>query len=133
MQFKPISLLSGPSLRLSPRKRSLHNSRPKLSPLVSSGHGAHCTRGRRAAETAEFKSERAASAAAAASTDRMGLGGRGIVGERWSQRILWICALGSAVSLYFVAVERQAQNRARAVAEGLKALDGSGGGAGEDV
>ncbi|CAN6277871.1 unnamed protein product [Urochloa humidicola] len=46
----------------------------------------------------------------------MGLGGRGIVGERWSQRILWICALGSAVSLYFVAVERQAQNRARAVA-----------------
>ncbi|CAN6271809.1 unnamed protein product [Urochloa humidicola] len=48
----------------------------------------------------------------------MGLGGRGIVGERWSQRILWICALGSAVSLYFVAVERQAQNRARAVAEG---------------
>ncbi|CAO2037548.1 unnamed protein product, partial [Urochloa humidicola] len=64
---------------------------------------------------------------------RMGLGGRGIVGERWSQRILWICALGSAVSLYFVAVERQAQNRARAVAEGLKALDGAGGGAGEDV
>ncbi|CAN6243445.1 unnamed protein product, partial [Urochloa humidicola] len=36
--------------------------------------------------------------------------------------------------LYFVAVERQAQNRARAVAEGLKALDGAGGGAaGEDV
>ncbi|CAN6237454.1 unnamed protein product, partial [Urochloa humidicola] len=66
--------------------------------------------------------------------ERMGLGGRGIVGERWSQRILWICALGSAVSLYFVAVERQAQNRARAVAEGLKALDGAGGGAaGEDV
>ncbi|CAL5023405.1 unnamed protein product [Urochloa decumbens] len=64
----------------------------------------------------------------------MGLGGRGIVGERWSQRILWICAMGSAVSLYFVAVERQAQNRARAVAEGLKALDGAGGGAaGEDV
>ncbi|XP_062218483.1 uncharacterized protein LOC133918568 [Phragmites australis] len=62
----------------------------------------------------------------------MGLGGRGVVGERWSQRILWMCALGSAVSLYFVAVERQAQNRARAVAEGLKALDG-GGGAGEDV
>jgi hypothetical protein len=30
-----------------------------------------------------------------------------------------------------VAVERQAQNRARAVAEGLKALDGAG--AGEDV
>uniref|UniRef100_K3YXZ3 Uncharacterized protein n=3 Tax=Setaria TaxID=4554 RepID=K3YXZ3_SETIT len=65
--------------------------------------------------------------------ERMGLGGRGVVGERWSQRVLWICALGSAVSLYFVAVERQAQNRARAVAEGLRALDGAGGGAGEDV
>jgi hypothetical protein len=29
---------------------------------------------------------------------RMGMGGRGVVGDRWSQRILWICALGSAVS-----------------------------------
>ncbi|KAF0935359.1 hypothetical protein E2562_032050 [Oryza meyeriana var. granulata] len=56
----------------------------------------------------------------------MGLGGRGVVGERWSQRVLWLCAIGSAVSLYYVAVERQAQNRARAVAEGLKALDGAG-------
>ena len=28
----------------------------------------------------------------------MGLGGRGVVGDRWSQRILWICALGSAMS-----------------------------------
>ncbi|AQK60026.1 HrpN-interacting protein from malus protein [Zea mays] len=28
----------------------------------------------------------------------MGMGGRGVVGDRWSQRILWICALGSAVS-----------------------------------
>ncbi|GJM90519.1 hypothetical protein PR202_ga06806 [Eleusine coracana subsp. coracana] len=63
---------------------------------------------------------------------RMGLGGRGAVGERWSQRILWMCAIGSAVSLYFVAVERQAQNRARAMAEGLKALDCAGG-PGEDV
>ncbi|EAZ22097.1 hypothetical protein OsJ_05756 [Oryza sativa Japonica Group] len=61
----------------------------------------------------------------------MGLGGRGVVGKRWSQRVLWLCAIGSAVSLYYVAVERQAQNRARAVAEGLKALDGAG--AGEDV
>ncbi|KAL5207059.1 hypothetical protein ABZP36_031494 [Zizania latifolia] len=62
----------------------------------------------------------------------MGVGGRGVVGERWSQRILWMCAIGSAVSLYFVAVERQAQNRARAVAEGLKSLDGGGAGGGED-
>ncbi|AQK60028.1 HrpN-interacting protein from malus protein [Zea mays] len=28
----------------------------------------------------------------------MGMGGRGVVGDRWSQRILWICALGSAAS-----------------------------------
>lgn len=28
----------------------------------------------------------------------MGLGGRGVVGERWSQRVLWLCAIGSAVS-----------------------------------
>ena len=28
----------------------------------------------------------------------MGLGGRGVVGDRWSQRILGICALGSAMS-----------------------------------
>uniref|UniRef100_J3LAK2 Uncharacterized protein n=1 Tax=Oryza brachyantha TaxID=4533 RepID=J3LAK2_ORYBR len=65
--------------------------------------------------------------------EEMGLGGRGVVGERWSQRVLWLCAIGSAVSLYYVAVERQAQNRARAMAEGLKALDGAGAGAGEDV
>ncbi|KAI4978255.1 hypothetical protein ZWY2020_014809 [Hordeum vulgare] len=52
----------------------------------------------------------------------MGMGGRGVVGDRWSQRVLWICAIGSAVSLYFVAVERQAQNRAG----GLRGLQGSG-------
>ncbi|KAM3240968.1 hypothetical protein ACQJBY_054171 [Aegilops geniculata] len=103
----------------------------------------------------------------------MGMGGRGVVGDRWSQRVLWMCAIGSAVSkhlnqnpklwrsllhsvsasswlfrasirsdgcrsagLYFVAVERQAQNRARAVSEGFKGLDGAGGGGsrvGEDV
>ncbi|KAF7090391.1 hypothetical protein CFC21_093149 [Triticum aestivum] len=66
----------------------------------------------------------------------MGMGGRGVVGDRWSQRVLWMCAIGSAVSLYFVAVERQAQNRARAVSEGFKGLDGGGGGGsrgGEDV
>ncbi|VAI44849.1 unnamed protein product [Triticum turgidum subsp. durum] len=102
----------------------------------------------------------------------MGMGGRGVVGDRWSQRVLWMCAIGSAVSkhlnqtlnygaplhsvsasswlfraairsdgcrsagLYFVAVERQAQNRARAVSEGFKGLDGADGGGsrgGEDV
>jgi hypothetical protein len=43
---------------------------------------------------------------------------------------LFRCCLRAG--LYFVAVERQAQNRARAVAEGLKALDGPGG-PGENV
>ncbi|XP_078154153.1 hrpN-interacting protein from malus protein [Carex rostrata] len=51
------------------------------------------------------------------------VGSRGVVGERWSQKILWCCAIGTAVSLYFVAVERHAQNRQRAMAQGLKALD----------
>ncbi|XP_020275430.1 uncharacterized protein LOC109849923 [Asparagus officinalis] len=64
----------------------------------------------------------------------MGLGNRGVVGDKWSQRILWICALGSAISLYFVAVERHAQNRQRMMAEGLNSLDGDGGrSGGEDV
>ncbi|CAN6875900.1 unnamed protein product [Brassica oleracea var. botrytis] len=43
-------------------------------------------------------------------------GVRGIISDKWSMRILWDCALGSAVGLYMVAVERQTQNRARALA-----------------
>ncbi|KAH0868375.1 hypothetical protein HID58_075397 [Brassica napus] len=50
-------------------------------------------------------------------------GVRGIISDKWSMRILWDCALGSAVApydivlgLYMVAVERQTQNRARALA-----------------
>ncbi|XP_072963142.1 uncharacterized protein [Typha angustifolia] len=50
--------------------------------------------------------------------------GRGVVGDKWSQRILWMCAIGTAISLYFVAVERHAQNRHRMMAEGLKSMDG---------
>ncbi|KAJ0988160.1 hypothetical protein J5N97_006516 [Dioscorea zingiberensis] len=42
---------------------------------------------------------------------------RGVVGDKWSMRILWMCAIGSAISLYMVAVERQAQNRARMMEE----------------
>ncbi|KAG0454781.1 hypothetical protein HPP92_023731 [Vanilla planifolia] len=62
------------------------------------------------------------------------MGGRGAIGERWSQRILWICAIGSAISLYFVAVERQAQNRERMVAEGFSSLDGApSSSGGEDI
>ncbi|XP_020595718.1 uncharacterized protein LOC110035771 [Phalaenopsis equestris] len=53
------------------------------------------------------------------------MGTRGLVGEKWSQRILWLCAIGSAVGLYMVAVERQAQNRERMMAEGLTSLDGA--------
>ncbi|CAD5173881.1 unnamed protein product [Musa acuminata subsp. malaccensis] len=53
------------------------------------------------------------------------IGSRGVVGEKWSQRILWFCAIGSAISLYMVAVERQAQNRQRMISEGLRDLDGA--------
>lgn len=53
---------------------------------------------------------------------------RGVVGEKWSSRILWLCALGSAVGLYMVAVERQTQNRNRMIAESLRAMEGESGG-----
>ncbi|KAL5698116.1 hypothetical protein ACHQM5_029195 [Ranunculus cassubicifolius] len=49
--------------------------------------------------------------------------GRGVVGDKWSNRILWLYALGSAVGLWMVGVERQAQNRERA----LRAAMESGG------
>ncbi|CAI0376150.1 unnamed protein product [Linum tenue] len=60
------------------------------------------------------------------------MGGRGVIGDKWSMRILWMCALGSAVGLYMVAVERQAQNRKKMMAEGFTGLD-DGGGEGDDV
>ncbi|KAG9457389.1 hypothetical protein H6P81_001897 [Aristolochia fimbriata] len=49
---------------------------------------------------------------------------RGVVGDKWSLRILWLCAFGSAAGLYMVAVERQAQNRQWAIQEGLQATEG---------
>ncbi|KAI5662608.1 hypothetical protein M9H77_21931 [Catharanthus roseus] len=55
----------------------------------------------------------------------MGFGNRGIVGDKWSSRILWICAFGSAIGFYMVAVERQAQNREKMMAEALAAGDRS--------
>ncbi|MQM01779.1 hypothetical protein Taro_034537 [Colocasia esculenta] len=61
------------------------------------------------------------------------MGTRGVVGDKWSQRILWFCAIGSAISLYMVAVERQAQNRARAMAESLQDAGASSQTAGEEV
>ncbi|XP_020240177.1 uncharacterized protein LOC109819015 [Cajanus cajan] len=51
------------------------------------------------------------------------MGTRGVIGDRWSMRILWACAFGSAVSLYMVAVERQKQNRERMLAEELRAME----------
>ncbi|RXI03088.1 hypothetical protein DVH24_003166 [Malus domestica] len=55
------------------------------------------------------------------------MGGRGVIGDRWSMRILWACAIGSAVSLYMVAVDRQLKNRERALAEELKAMEAESG------
>ncbi|CAJ1978578.1 unnamed protein product [Sphenostylis stenocarpa] len=51
------------------------------------------------------------------------MGTRGVIGDKWSMRVLWACAIGSAVSLYMVAVERQAQNRQRILAEELRAME----------
>ncbi|KAK9024571.1 hypothetical protein V6N11_004729 [Hibiscus sabdariffa] len=56
------------------------------------------------------------------------MGTRGVIGDKWSMRILWACAIGSAVGLYMVAVERQQQNRDRMMAESLKAMESEGGG-----
>ncbi|KAG5597640.1 hypothetical protein H5410_038872 [Solanum commersonii] len=49
----------------------------------------------------------------------MGFGNRGIVADKWSGRLLWVCAIGSAIGFYMVAVERQTQNRAKMMAEAL--------------
>ncbi|XP_031487665.1 uncharacterized protein LOC116255793 [Nymphaea colorata] len=54
------------------------------------------------------------------------LGSRGLVGDKWSSRILWFCALGSAVGFYMVALERRAQNMERAMAEYSKELESGG-------
>ncbi|KAE8732158.1 hypothetical protein F3Y22_tig00002237pilonHSYRG00554 [Hibiscus syriacus] len=56
------------------------------------------------------------------------MGTRGVIGDKWSMRILWACAIGSAIGLYMVAVERQQQNRDRMMAESLKAMESAGGG-----
>ncbi|XP_042477458.1 uncharacterized protein LOC122058830 [Macadamia integrifolia] len=63
------------------------------------------------------------------------MGGRGVIGDKWSMRILWACAIGSALGLWMVGVERQAQNRERAMAESLKAMDSGADGqpSGEEV
>ncbi|XP_011082658.1 uncharacterized protein LOC105165375 [Sesamum indicum] len=53
----------------------------------------------------------------------MGFGDRGVIGDKWSARILWVCAIGSAIGLYMVAVERQMQNREKMMAESLRAAE----------
>ncbi|KAK4255786.1 hypothetical protein QN277_008739 [Acacia crassicarpa] len=57
---------------------------------------------------------------------------RGVISDKWSMRVLWACAIGSAVTLYMVAAERKLQNRERMLAEGLKAME-SGGENGKDA
>ncbi|GKV38343.1 hypothetical protein SLEP1_g46265 [Rubroshorea leprosula] len=56
------------------------------------------------------------------------MGTRGVIGDKWSMRILWVCAIGSAISLYMVAIGRQTQNRERMTAESLKAMESEGSG-----
>ncbi|EOY12914.1 hypothetical protein SCA6_018414 [Theobroma cacao] len=56
------------------------------------------------------------------------MGTRGVIGDKWSMRILWVCAIGSAIGLYMVAVERQKQNRDKMMAESLKAIESEGSG-----
>ncbi|KAL2922173.1 Uncharacterized protein RDABS01_013664 [Bienertia sinuspersici] len=56
---------------------------------------------------------------------------RGTIPDKWSMRVLWLCAIGSAVGLYMVAVERQMQNREKMMAE-MGSLESSGGSS-EDV
>ncbi|KAG2694443.1 hypothetical protein I3760_08G144600 [Carya illinoinensis] len=54
------------------------------------------------------------------------MGTGGVISDKWSMRILWLCAIGSAVGLYMVAVERQTQNRNGMLAENLKAMEDEG-------
>ncbi|XP_004514345.1 uncharacterized protein [Cicer arietinum] len=51
------------------------------------------------------------------------MGTRGVITDKWSMRVLWACAIGSAVSLYMVAVERQKQNRQKMIAQGLMEME----------
>ncbi|KAI4342478.1 hypothetical protein MLD38_027105 [Melastoma candidum] len=59
--------------------------------------------------------------------------GRGRIGDKWSMRVLWVCAIGSAIGLYMVAQERQLQNREKMLAEALKDAESASSGGGGDV
>ncbi|KAE8650176.1 uncharacterized protein LOC101203530 isoform X2 [Cucumis sativus] len=54
------------------------------------------------------------------------MGGRGVIGDKWSTRVLWVCALGSVIGMYMVAQERQLQNRQRMLTESLKDVESGG-------
>ncbi|XP_047319994.1 uncharacterized protein LOC124924009 [Impatiens glandulifera] len=53
---------------------------------------------------------------------------RGLITDKWSMRILWACAVGSAISFFMVAQERQLQNRDKMLADSLNEADGGTGG-----
>ncbi|XP_073122357.1 uncharacterized protein [Henckelia pumila] len=53
----------------------------------------------------------------------MGFGDRGVIGDKWSSKILWLCAIGSAIGLYMVAAERQLQNREKMMSQSLRDAD----------
>ncbi|MCL8600217.1 hypothetical protein NAB79_18345, partial [Proteus mirabilis] len=63
--------------------------------------------------------------------DQVGMA-RGVISDKWSMRVLWLCAIGSGITLFMVAQERQLQNRQRMLAEGLKDTE-SGAATGEEV
>ncbi|KAL9683776.1 hypothetical protein QQ045_021201 [Rhodiola kirilowii] len=58
---------------------------------------------------------------------------RGVINDKWSARVLWLCAIGSGITLFMVAQERQLQNRQKMIAEGLLREAESGGQTGEEV
>uniref|UniRef100_A0A2P2KAB7 Uncharacterized protein n=1 Tax=Rhizophora mucronata TaxID=61149 RepID=A0A2P2KAB7_RHIMU len=60
------------------------------------------------------------------------MGNRGVIGDKWSMRILWMCAIGTAVGFYMVAVDRQEKNRDRMMAESIRAAEAEAGN-GENV
>ncbi|KAF6146530.1 hypothetical protein GIB67_008816, partial [Kingdonia uniflora] len=59
--------------------------------------------------------------------------GRGVIADKWSMRILWGCAFGSAIGLWMVGVDRQKENREKVMAESLRAMDADGQLRGKDV
>lgn len=73
------------------------------------------------------------------------LGTRGVVRDKWSQRILWFRAIGSALSMFYSTIytllvwalhggcREGGTGPERMMAEGLKDMHGASGQFGEDV